>query len=162
MTDFWAAAKGGNMPAVSFLIAATFEDGHPEISDPLAEQVFLVNTVNNVERLPEWNSTAIIITWDDSDGWYDHVMLPIVSQSNDPSNDRLGPMGLCGMAVHYAFQDRCWHGPSIPLLVISPYAKTNFVDHTLTDQTSILRFIEDNWKLERLVTNPSIQKQVQL
>jgi len=151
LTDFWAASKAGNMPSVSFLKAATFEDGHPEISDPLAEQAFLVNTVNTLERLPEWNSTAVIITWDDSDGWYDHLMPPIVSQSNDPTNDALlGPQGLCGMAAKFAFQDRCGYGPRIPFLVISPYAKTNFVDHTLTDQTSILRFIEDNWKLGRI------------
>ncbi len=139
------------MSSVSFLKAATYEDGHPVISDPLAEQAFLVNTINRLEKMPEWNNTAVIITWDDSDGWYDHVMPPIVSQSNDPTNDRLlGLMGLCGVATHYAFQDQCGYGPRIPLLVVSPFAKTNFVDHTLTDQTSILRFIEDNWKLGRI------------
>ena len=47
-------------------------------------------------------------------------------------------------------QDRCGYGPRLPLLVISPYAKANFVDHTLTDQTSILRFVEDNWSLGRI------------
>lgn len=149
--DFWVAAQSGNMPSVSFLKAATYEDGHSAISDPLAEQAFLVNTINRLEKMPEWNNTAVIITWDDSDGWYDHVMPPIVSQSNDPTNDRLlGLIGLCGVATHYAFQDQCGYGPRIPLLVVSPFAKTNFVDHTLTDQTSILRFIEDNWKLGRI------------
>lgn len=123
ITDFWVAAQSGNLPSVSFLKAATYEDGHPAISDPLAEQAFLVNTINRIEKLPEWNITAVIITWDDSDGWYDHVMPPIVSQSNDPTNDRLlGTMGLCGVAAHYAFQDRCGYGPRIPLLVVSPFA----------------------------------------
>jgi phospholipase C len=85
----------------------------------------------------------------DSDGWYDHVMPPIVSQSNDPKYDKLGS-DLCGHAPAGAYQDRCGYGPRLPLLVISPYAKTNFVDHSLTDQTSILRFIEDNWGLGRI------------
>jgi len=78
-------------------------------------------------------------------------MPPITSQSNDKTNDRLlGPQGLCGHALPNAYQDRCGYGPRIPLLVISPYAKVNFVDHHLTDQTSILRFIEDNWGLGRI------------
>jgi phospholipase C len=64
-----------------------------------AEQNFLVNTINRLQSLPEWNSTAIIITYDDSGGWYDHVLPPIVSQSNDPANDGLlGNVGLCGHA----------------------------------------------------------------
>jgi phospholipase C len=47
-------------------------------------------------------------------------------------------------------QGRCGYGPRLPLLVISPWAKINFVDGTLTDQSSILRFIEDNWNLGRI------------
>ena len=78
-------------------------------------------------------------------------MPPIVSQSNDQRNDRLlGPQGLCGHAPAGLAQDRCGYGPRVPMLVISPYAKTNFVDHSLTDQTSILRFVEDNWGLGRM------------
>jgi phospholipase C len=90
-TDFWAAAQAGNMPAVSFLKAVGYQDGHPGLahSDPLDEQNYLVSTLNHLQRLPEWNSTAVIITWDDSDGWYVHVMPPIVSQSSDSRNDRL-------------------------------------------------------------------------
>jgi len=147
LRDFWMAAETGNLPAVSFLKAATFQDGHPKISDPLEEQSFLINTINRLERLPEWNSTAIIITWDDSDGWYDHVMPPIVSQSSDSHNDRLLGLDLCGHVGGATYQDRCGYGPRIPILIISPFTKINFVDHNMTDQTSILRFIEDNWEL---------------
>jgi len=112
LTHFWNASEGGNMPSVSFIKAPTYQDGHPEISDPLEEQTFLVNTVNRLESLPEWNSTAVIITWDDSDGWYDHVMPPIVSKSDDPINDALlGRQGLCGHAPTGAAQDRCGYGP---------------------------------------------------
>jgi phospholipase C len=54
---------------------------------------------------------------------------------------------MCNGDTNGPYQDRCGYGPRLPLLVISPYAKANFVDHTLTDQSSILRFIEDNWGL---------------
>jgi len=151
LIDFWTAADSGNLPSVSFIKSATYQQGHPGLSDPLKEQTFLVNTLNHLQRIPEWNSTAVIITYDDSDGWYDHVMPPIVSQSNDPKYDRLlGRDSLCGHAPAGAYQDRCGYGPRLPFLVISPYAKVNYVDHSVTDQTSIIRFIEDNWGLKRI------------
>ena len=109
-----------------------------------------MNTINRLQKLPEWNSTAVIITYDDSDGWYDHVMPPIVSQSNDRINDALLGQDLCGQAHSGNYQDRCGYGPRLPLLVISPWAKANFIDHQVTDQSSILRFIEDNWHLGRI------------
>ena len=141
----------GNLPAVSFIKAPTYQDGHPIDSDPIDEQNFLVNTVNRLQSLPEWNSTAIIITYDDSGGFYDHVFPPIVSQSSDPKSDSLrGNAGLCGITSNGSYQDRCGYGPRLPLLIISPYAKTNFIDHSITDQSSILRFIEDNWFLGRI------------
>ncbi len=74
--------KDGNMPAVSFLKAAAYQDGHPGYSDPLDEQTFLVNTINQIEQSKYWKSTAIVITWDDSDGWYDHQVMPVVNGSN--------------------------------------------------------------------------------
>jgi phospholipase C len=99
LIDFWNAAEIGNLPAVSFLKAAAYQDGHSGYSNPLDEQTFLVDTINHLQKLAEWNSTAVIIAYDDSDGWYDHVMPPIVSQSNDPKYDRLlGENGLCGQA----------------------------------------------------------------
>jgi phospholipase C len=93
---------------------------------------------------------AIVVAYDDSDGWYDHVMPPIVNHSSDPANDALTGSGLCGQIAAGAYQDRCRYGPRLPLLVISPYARRNSVDHWVTDQTSILRFIEDNWGLGRI------------
>ena len=96
-----------NLPSVSFLKAPAFQDGHAGYSNPLDEQNFIVKTINRIQKLPDWNSTAVIITYDDSDGWYDHVMPPIVSQSNDPKNDALlGKDGLCGHAP-----SRCLSGP---------------------------------------------------
>jgi phospholipase C len=151
LTDFWNAVGNGNMPAVSFLKAPANETGHPSTSSPLLEQTFLVNTINRLQQSPEWKDTAILIAWDDSDGWYDHVLAPIVSTSNDPNNDALlGPTGLCGTAKPGAYLDRCGYGPRLPLLAISPFAKENFVAHAVADQSSITRFIEDNWKLGQL------------
>jgi len=148
LSQFWVAANDGNMPAVSFLKAPRYQDGHAGYSDPLDEQTFLVNTINALEKLPTWKSTAVIIAYDDSDGWYDHVMAPIVSQSSDPATDALlGAIGLCGTTPAGSPSDRCGYGPRLPLLVISPYSKQNFVDNTLTDQSSILKFIEYNWNL---------------
>jgi phospholipase C len=150
LEDFWAAAAAGNVPAVSFLKPPAYQDGHAGYSDPLDEQVFLVETINRLQRLPQWSRMAIFIAYDDSDGWYDHVMPPIVNPSSDPAHDALLGPGLCGFTAPGAYQNRCGYGPRLPLLVVSPWARENFVDHTLTDQTSILRFIEDNWDLGRI------------
>jgi phospholipase C len=151
LTDFWNAVANGNLPAVSFLKASSSQTGHPSDSTPLEEQTFLVNTINRLQQSPSWRDTAILITYDDSDGWYDHVLGPIVSPSNDPANDALlGPTGLCGTPQPGAYLDRCGYGPRLPLLAISPYAKENFVAHTVADQSSIIRFVEDNWQLGRI------------
>lgn len=74
-------------------------------------------------------------------------MPPIVNGSKS-TEDALPTAGQCGSSqpsILGGFEDRCGYGPRTPLLVVSPYAKENFVDNTLTDQSSILRFVEDNW-----------------
>jgi len=144
LADFWAAFDADNFPEVVFLKARGFQDGHAGYSDPLAEQQFLVETLNRLQQSREWGDTAVIISYDDSDGWYDHVMSPIVSPSNTPADALNGP-GNCGTSAPGSPQGKCGFGPRLPLMVISPFAKRNFVDNTLTDQSSILRFIEDNW-----------------
>jgi len=149
LADFFTAADAGKLPAVSYVKAAAYQDGHAGYSDPLDEQTFLVETINHLEHLPSWRSTAVIILYDDSDGWYDHVMGPILTQSTDAA-DALTGAGMCGVARAGAFLDRCGLGPRQPLLVVSPFAKRNFVDHSVTAQASTLRFIEDNWSLGRL------------
>ena len=98
-----------------------------------------------------------MITYDDSDGWYDHVAGPIVNFSQDPANDAISgnpadPSGdrrvrQAGPGIVTPIQDRCGFGVRLPFLLISPYAKRNYVDHSLNDMTSILRFIEYNWSL---------------
>ncbi len=160
--DFFAALNANYLPAVSFIKAPANMDGHAGYSDPLLEQQWLVTVINAVQQSSLWSSTAIFITWDDSDGWYDHVMGPIVNPSawtqtgfgttSDRENsDQLNGIGKCGNGTPLdGIQGRCGYGPRIPMLVVSPYAKSNFVDNTLTDQSSIIRFIEDNWDLGRI------------
>lgn len=153
INDFYAAVQAGNFPAVSYLKAAGFQDGHAGYSDPIDEQAFIVHVINFLQSQPSWPSTAVVINWDDSDGWYDHQMPPIVNQSTS-SADMVTGNGACGngnsalagvsSSTAHA-QGRCGYGPRLPMMVISPYAKQNFVDHTVTDQSSVVRFIEDNW-----------------
>ena len=125
----------------------------PGYSNPLDEQTFHRPGDELPAKHPEWKDTAVIIAYDDSDGWYDHQMSPIVNQSSGSRDALVGP-GSCGDGRHRSArhrclephaQGRCGFGPRLPLMVISPWAKSNFVDHSLTNQARSLRFIEDNW-----------------
>jgi len=154
LQDFFTALHEGRLPAVSYLKAGAYQDGHAGYSDPIDEQIFVVNVINQLMNSNEWNETAVIIAWDDSDGWYDHQMGTIVTQSKVSDDQLLGP-GNCGSPkandVSGGTQNgRCGFGPRLPLLVVSPWAKQNFIDDTITDQSSILRLIEDNWDLGRI------------
>ncbi|MCU1243746.1 MAG: phospholipase [Candidatus Acidoferrum typicum] len=160
VTDFFDALKTGHLPAVSYVKAGAYQDGHAGYSDPIDEQIFVVGVINALMQSKDWKDTAVIIAYDDSDGWYDHQMGPIVMQSHgNPTDTRfddqlLGP-GNCGTPkasdVAGGTQNgRCGYGPRQPFVVVSPWAKRNYVDHTVTDLSSILRFIEDNWNLGRI------------
>jgi phospholipase C len=148
LNDLSTAIDAGVLPAVSFVKMAAYQDGHPSNSDPLSEQTGIVTLVNALMSSPDWDSTAIIISWDDSDGWYDHQFGPTVNPSTTQF-DFLNGTGQCGttLPIPGAFQGRCGFGPRLPYLVISPFAKQNFIDHTQTDQSSTIRFIEYNWGL---------------
>ena len=154
LTDFWTAFGEGRLPAVTYLKASGYQDAHPGYSDPIDEQVFVVGVINAVMNSPYWKDTAIIINYDDSDGWYDHVLGPVVNQSA-VADDELAGAADCGSATAVASQGQCGYGPRLPIILISPYAKQNYVDHKTTDQSSILRFIEDNWDLGRIGGNSS-------
>jgi phospholipase C len=186
ISDFFNVLSHGSLPAVSYLKPPKYQNAHPGNSDPLTEQSFVVTVLNALQHSPLWGETAVIINYDDSDGWYDHVMGPIVNHSTNlgvtvsPSNPNVGgnnnvadandslipvlPLststtpsdpgeitssGSCGPAPMGAppGAGRCGYGPRLPFMVISPWAKRNFIDHTVTDQTSSLRFIEVNWNL---------------
>jgi phospholipase C len=148
LSYFYKSIKDGNLPSVSYVKQAEYQDGHAGYSDPTDEQAGIVNTINAIESSKYWSSTAIVIAYDDSDGWYDHQAPPNVNSSADPAVDALDGTGQCGSTARSPLadqQDRCGYGPRTPLLVISPYAKDNYVDHSVTDQTSVLSFIEQNW-----------------
>src|SRR6202012_1424670 len=151
--DFFTAVKAGNFPEFSYLKVPGYQAGHAGYSNPLDEQNFVATTINFLQQQRDWDSTAVVIAYDDSDGWYDHQMSPIVNSSATTA-DIVGGQPSCGTGdsalpgvnsntVHA--QGRCRDGPLLILMVISPWAKSNFFDHTITDQTSILRFVEDNW-----------------
>jgi phospholipase C len=141
---------GSALPAVSFLKAPGYEDGHAAYSDPADEQTFITKEINALEQTPDWAHTAVIVSYDDSDGFYDHVYSGVTNPSSSVA-DKLTGSGACGSGTPLASeQGRCGYGPRLPLLVISPYAKSNFVDHTLTDQSSITKFIQDNWALPQI------------
>jgi phospholipase C len=139
---FYQTLQDGNLPAVSFLKARAFQDGHAGYSNPIDEQNFLVNTINQIEQSRYWKSTAIIVTYDDSDGWYDHQVMPIVNGS-DTSADT--PFCADVPVTLDDWTTRCGYGQRLPMLVISPWTRTSYVSHNQTDTTSVVRFIEDNW-----------------
>jgi phospholipase C len=153
LQDFFTAVGSGNYPAVSFIKMAAFQDGHPGNSDPLDEQTGLVNLINFLQQQPDWDSTAIVITYDDSDGWYDHAFAATTHGSFSTA-DALNGTGNCGIPGETpeptgvkggVVAGRCGPGTRVPFVVISPYAKKNYVSHTLISQASIPQFIEDNW-----------------
>jgi phospholipase C len=152
LSDFYTTLTHGNMPAVSYLKAPEYQDGHPGYSDPLDEQTFIVNTINKIEESPFWGSTAIVVTYDDSDGWYDHQAPPIVNGSSTAQDAAIcssAPVTLGG------FPDRCGYSQRLPLLVISPWTRQNYVSSNRTDQSSVIRFIEDNWLHGQRIGNGS-------
>jgi phospholipase C len=134
--------QDGNMPAVSFLKAAAYQDGHAGYSSPVDEQTFLVNTINQIEQSKYWKSTAIVITYDDSDGWYDHQVMPVVNGSNTSADT---PFCSSVPTTLDSWTTRCGFGQRLPLLVISPWTRQNYVSGNLTNTVSITKFIEDNW-----------------
>ncbi len=153
LKDFFAAVDHNNLPQVSYLKASDYQDGHAGYSNPIDEQHFLVDTINHLQRSPAWRDTAVIVLYDDSDGWYDHQFGPLLLQSQTPL-DKLTADGQCGSdtgKVPDGQQARCGPGMRQPLLVVSPFSKSNFVDGTFTTQASVVQLIEDDFlKSQRL------------
>lgn len=146
LTSFDTALGRNDLPAVSFLKAPEAQDGHAAYSDPLDEQKFIATEVNKIEQSGSWGSTAVIVNYDDSDGWYDHVAPTISNASTDASENA----AICTSSAHKVsggYEDRCGPSQRLPYLVISPYSRQNAVDHNKIEQTSTTKFIEDNWGL---------------
>jgi phospholipase C len=117
-TKFYAAAKNGTLPAVSWVVPSDEVSEHPPAPVSFG-QSYVTSLVNAVMNSPDWNSTAIFLAWDDWGGFYDHVVPPTV--------DQLG------------------YGLRVPGMVISPYAKTNYIDHQTLSFDAYDKFIEDDF-----------------
>jgi phospholipase C len=125
-TQFLTDAQSGQLPSVSWLVGPGQTSEHPN-SSLCASENWSVEQVNAVMQGPDWNSTAIFITWDDFGGFYDHVQPP-------PPEDEFG-LGLRS-----------------PLLIISPYALAGHVSNTVYESASILKFVEEKFGLAPLTT----------
>jgi phospholipase C len=122
--DFLAALRTGNLPAVTFVKPIGADNEHPGYTDLLRGQQYVANLVKAVQDSAVWTDSVIIITYDEAGGRWDHVP--------PPRTDRWGP------------------GVRVPAIIISPYVKRRFVDHTTYETVSILRFIETRWNLAPL------------
>jgi len=118
LTNFFSAAKNGTLPAVSWVDPSQPVSEHPRALVS-AGQTYVTGLINAVMQSPDWNSTAIFLTWDDWGGFYDHV--------NPPSVDQNG------------------YGLRVPAMVISPYAKQGFIDHQTLSHDAYNKFIEDDF-----------------
>ena len=143
--------KAGNFPSVSFIKLPAYQDGHAGYSDPLDEQAGDVALINFLQQQPDWKNTAVIITWDDSDGWYDHAFAKTTSASFDAEADQLDGPGKCGTRQATA---RCRrqagqrplrsrHAAAVPgdLAV----GQAELCQPRPVSLASVVRFIEDNW-----------------
>ncbi|MCI4330734.1 MAG: hypothetical protein L3K19_02660 [Thermoplasmata archaeon] len=118
-TQFYGDAANGTLPSLSWLMPTFAESDHPPQNVTLAES-YVASVVNAVESSPDWNSTVLYITWDDFGGFYDHVT----------------PVHIAGT------QTLNLTGFRVPVLVISPYTKVNYVSHTFGYFESLLRLME--------------------
>jgi phospholipase C len=123
-TDFIAAARAGTLPAVSFVKPLGEVNEHPGYTNVLSGEQHVVALLHVLRTSPHWKHTAVIVTYDENGGFWDHVAPPMI--------DRWGP------------------GTRVPTLVISPLAKHGYVDHNRYDTTSILALIEHRWGLAPL------------
>jgi len=128
---FEALNSGTGLPAVSFVnsLGSGMLDEHPDENVTQGE-LWVVSIVNAVMSSSYWNSTAILITWDEGGGYFDHVAPPQI------------------LTIDHRFnQPLAGYGQRVPLLVISAYARENYVSETVLNHLSIIRFIEYNWNL---------------
>ena len=125
LASFQSDLNNGTVPSVLWIQPDGVQDMHPGSGNVLDGVEFLSNVVQDVQNSSIWPNSAIIVLWDESGGWYDHVPPPQIANTE----------GL---------------GARVPVLVISPYAKSNYISHQQMDFVSILRFIQWNWNLGEL------------
>jgi len=124
LTNFYTLLDGGSLPALSYVQPNPGHSMHPGSGSITTAANWLDGLLTRIQNSPQWGSTAIVILWDESGGWWDHVSPPQVDSQ-----------GL---------------GARVPMLVISPYAKRGYISHVQMDHVSVLRFIQWNWSLGSL------------
>jgi phospholipase C len=116
--SYFHKAKTGTLPAVSWIVPSGADSDHPPASVHRG-QAYVTALINAAMKSPDWNSTAIFLSWDDWGGFYDHVVPPAVDQQG--------------------------YGLRVPALVISPYARRGYIDHQTLSSDAYLKFIEDDF-----------------
>jgi phospholipase C len=130
--DFVQAARDGALPAVAFVKPIGANNEHPGYADLVSGEQHTLELIDAVRNGPNWHDTAIIVTYDENGGFWDHV--------GPPTIDKWGP------------------GVRIPTIIISPFARMGFIDHTTYDTSSILALIEHRFGLEPLGTRDAAAK----
>jgi phospholipase C len=118
--EYYQDLKQGTLPAVSYIVPDFQDSEHPPAS-PQEGMWYVTKLINALMESPYWKDTVLFLTWDDYGGFYDHVPPPEV--------------------------DAFGFGPRVPALVISPYAKPDYISHYTYEFSSILKFIEERWSL---------------
>lgn len=118
LTNFYASAKNGTLPAVSWIDPSGPVSEHPPALVSTG-QAYVTGLINSIMKSPDWSSTAIFLSWDDWGGFYDHVTPPVVDQNG--------------------------YGLRVPAMVISPYAKKGFIDHQTLSHDAYVKFIENDF-----------------
>ncbi len=122
--DFIAAIDSGTLPQVAFYKPPGRLTQHPSYTDLVSGDMHIADLLDHLRRSPQWNSMAVIVTYDENGGFWDHVP--------PPAGDRWGP------------------GTRIPAIIVSPFARRGYIDHTSYDTTSIIKFITRRYDLEPL------------
>jgi phospholipase C len=118
LNNYFAEAKRGDLPAVSWVTPSQADSEHPPASVHQG-QAYVTAVINAAMKSPDWDSTAIFLQWDDWGGFYDHVVPPAVDQNG--------------------------YGLRVPAMVISAYSKKGYVDHQTLSSDAYLKFIEDDF-----------------
>jgi phospholipase C len=118
LNSYFSAAKAGSLPSVTWITPSSPNSEHPPASIHQG-QAYVTALINAAMKSPDWNSTAIFLSWDDWGGFYDGVVPPPVDQNG--------------------------YGLRVPGIVISPYARTGYLDHQTLSSDAYLKFIEDDF-----------------